>query len=294
MIVAFTPCPCLDRVLLLPGLTPRALHRPLGVVERAGGKGLNLVRAVVRLGGKGVALAPLGGWSGAEVRRLARREGLPLAAWRGGRTRLCHILLAPEGPTEVYEPCPPLGLRGLAHMARLAPEGTRVLSGSLPPGLAPEEALRVLKPFAVDSSPAFPAALRLGGGAGVGLIKPNRQELAGLHPGAPQEAAEALHRASGVRVLASLGEEGAVYAGPEGVWWARGPRREGNPVGSGDTLLGAFLLGLEEGWPLGEALAFAVAAATANVGRGGGEVALAEVRELLPSVEVGRGLPGRG
>lgn len=293
MIVAFTPCPCLDRTLVLEELRPGKLHRPLRVVERAGGKGLNLVRAVVRLGGEAVALAPLGGWSGAEVRRLAKGEGLPLMALRGPRTRLCHILLPPDGPTEVYEPCPPMGERGLARMVQLAPQGLRVLSGNLPPGLDPEAAVRIFRPYAVDSSPAFAKALGLAH-LGVGLIKPNREELARLHPGPPQEAAEALHRTSGVRVLASLGGEGVVYAGPEGVWRARGPGREGNPVGSGDTLLGAFLLGLRAGWPLGETLAFAVAAATANVGRGGGDVSLVEVRALVPAVEVVRAVPGRG
>lgn len=293
MIVAFTPCPCLDRVLVLDELRPGGLHRPQVVVERAGGKGLNLVRAVIRLGGDAVALAPLGGWSGAEIRRLAKEEGLPLRVLRGPKARLCHIFLFPGGPTEVYEPCPGLNARQLARMVHLAPKGLTVLSGNLPPGFEPKQALQILRPFAVDSGPAFAEALGLAH-LGVGLIKPNRVELAGLYPGPPQEAAEAIYRASGVRVLASLGEEGAVYAGPEGVWRAWGPIRRGNPVGSGDTLLGAFLLGLEAGWSFGEVLAFAVAAATANVGHGGGDVSLAEVRELLSRVEVRRAVPGGG
>jgi fructose-1-phosphate kinase PfkB-like protein len=292
MIVAFTPCPCLDRVLLLEGLSPGRVHRPHGVVERAGGKGLNLVRAVTRLGGKVVALAPLGGWSGSRVRSLARKEGLPLVRLPGGPTRLCHILLAPEALLEVYEPCPSRGKEVLRRMARMAPEGVRVLSGSLPAGVEAREALELLRPYAVDSAQAFQAALELGPST-VGLIKPNREELAGLHPGPPGEAAVEIYRSTGVRVLASLGEEGVVYAGPEGVFRSRGPGRRGNPVGSGDTLLGAFLLGRVEGWSLERSLAFAVAAAVANVGRGGGEVDPLEVQGFMEAVEVVRAVPGR-
>ncbi|WP_105318177.1 1-phosphofructokinase family hexose kinase [Thermus tenuipuniceus] len=282
MIVALTPCPCLDRALEVEELRPGALHRPKVVYERAGGKGLNLARAVGRLGGEAVAVAPLGGWAGARLRRLARQERLPLLGVSGPPNRLCHILLHPGGPTELYERCPGPGGSVLRRMARVLPKGLRVLSGNLPSGVEPLEALRLLGPFAVDSSSAFAAALQ----AGVGLVKPNRAELAALRPGDPLEAAQGLFRETGVRILASLGEEGVVYAGPEGLLWARGPRREGNPVGSGDTLLGAFLLGLERGEPIPQALALAVAAGTANVGRGGGDVDPQEVAALIRGVEV--------
>lgn len=285
MIVAITPCPCLDRVLRLEALQPGTQSRPHPVAERAGGKGFNLVRAVVRLGGKAVAVSPLGGWAGREVRRLAEAEGLPLRVLSGPRTRLCHILLHPGGPTELYEPCSPVRPAFWRRLEEAIPPGLRVLSGSLPGGANPNEVLRLFRPYAVDSAAAFGAALDAAS-LGVELIKPNRHELALLHPGSPLQAVWELHQRSGLRVLASLGEEGAVYAGPEGAWWAIPPLREGNPVGAGDTLLGAFLLATERGLPPERALAFATAAGTASVGRGGGEVEPQEVEALLPKVEV--------
>ncbi|MGC8904173.1 1-phosphofructokinase family hexose kinase [Thermus sp.] len=284
MILALTPCPCLDRVLHLERPLRRgALHRVARVEALAGGKGLNLVRAVVRLGGEALAVAPLGGVWGEALLGLAREEGLPLRPLPGTGGRACHVLADPKGVTEVYEPCPPVPEGFLEAAARLAAEGgVRVLSGSLPKGLPPEALLEAFRPFAVDSLQAFPKALELG----VDLVKPNRKELAALLPGPPLRAARALHRRYGVGVLASLGEAGALYAGPEGAFLARGPRREGNPVGSGDTFLGAFLLARERGEPLPKALAFAVAAAAANVGRGGGRVDREEVAALLKEVEV--------
>lgn len=293
MIVAFTPCPCLDRLVLLEDLKPGHLHRPQAVEERAGGKGLNLVRSVVRMGGQALAVAPLGGWSGGRIRRLAGAEGLPLLVIKGRTSRLCHILLHPGGPTEIYEPCPPMTKGVLRRMAEAAPSGIRVLSGSLPRDWDPREVIESLRPYAVDSGPAFPVVLRERD-LGVGLIKPNRQELAALHPGPPLEAAIALNRAHGVRVLASLGPEGAVYAGPEGVWVARGPTLQGNPVGSGDALLGGFLLAQSRGLSIPESLAYGVAAGTANLVRGGGYLDPTRVAALLREVEVRDVVPGGG
>jgi 1-phosphofructokinase len=279
MILALTPCPCLDRILHLEGrLEPHALHRVRLVEEVPGGKGLNLVRAVRRLGGEALALAPLGGYLGERVLALAQEEGLPLLPLPGRAGRACQILWDGEGATEVYEPCPPWALEGLPPLD----EGVKVVAGSLPPGLSPEALLEAFRPQAVDSAALFPAALQ----ARVGLIKPNREELRRLAPGEPLEAALRLHRAHGTALLVSLGGEGALYVGEEGVYRAKGPLRWGNPVGSGDTLLGVFLWQRALGKPLEEVLALGVAAATANVGRGGGRIAPEEVATLLQEVEV--------
>ncbi len=284
MIQSLTPCPCLDRILSLSQRLRRGrLHRVQEVEELAGGKGLNLARAVVRLGGEAEAVAFLGGYVGARVRELAAEEGLPLVALEAERTRACQILSDPSATTEVYEPCPPAG-RGLLDQVApvVRPEALRVLSGSLPPGLPPEELLAVFRPHAVDSLQAFAPALALG----VPLIKPNRAELRSLVPGRPLEAGRRLFRRYGVALLVSLGEEGLLYVGKEGSYRAFAPRRPGNPVASGDTLLGAFLLARERGEGLVGALRFAAAAAAANVGRGGGRVSPEEVARLLPQVEV--------
>jgi fructose-1-phosphate kinase PfkB-like protein len=119
MILALTPCPCLDRILHLEGrLEPHALHRVRLVEEVPGGKGLNLVRAVRRLGGEALALAPLGGYLGERVLALAQEEGLPLLPLPGRAGRACQILWDGEGATEVYEPCPPWDPRGPSSLGR--------------------------------------------------------------------------------------------------------------------------------------------------------------------------------
>src|SRR5205823_302469 len=57
-------------------------------VDLAGGKGVNVARALAGLGEPALALLPLGGPPGAETADLARREGLaPIVVPIAGRTR---------------------------------------------------------------------------------------------------------------------------------------------------------------------------------------------------------------
>jgi tagatose 6-phosphate kinase len=101
-----------------------------------------------------------------------------------------------------------------------------VISGSLPPGIAPEfygklvERARDRGVFTVlDTSGA---ALKAALGAGPDLVKPNRDELAGFLGSSdvtdPLAAARAMMAAGARAVAVSLGKDGLVYIGPEGTW----------------------------------------------------------------------------
>jgi 1-phosphofructokinase len=100
---------------------------------------------------------------------------------------------------------------------------------------------------AVDASgEALAAAVR----SGPDLIKPNRRELEEA-VGRPVrtladavDAAEELRQLGAGEVLASLGPEGALLVGEDGVLHAESPvSRVRSTVGAGDTLLAGFLAG---------------------------------------------------
>src|SRR5260370_85143 len=89
MILTVTLNPCLDKSLFVPRNVPIESLRPARVVDLAGGKGVNVARALAGLGEPAEALMPLGGYPGAEVAALARQEGLqPLVVPIAGRTRI--------------------------------------------------------------------------------------------------------------------------------------------------------------------------------------------------------------
>ncbi len=312
-IVALTPNPALDRTLTLGrALEPGTLHRVAHVREAAGGKGVNLARAVAALAGPGhasdgadparaavVVAGPLAGFNGRKFRALLETEGLSGALTDvNGETRACTIVVDGSAhPTELNEAGPEVGEAAWRALLADLPDGRLAVSGSLPPGTPAGvfAALLAQRPggIVVDAhGPALLAALE----AGAELVKPNRRELEELarllglaSPEDPLATAVELRRRYGARVLATLGDEGALLVADEHRH-AHAPHVDvTNPIGSGDCLLGAFLWAEEAGEPAERALALGVAAGADNARRGGGgTVDGAAVRELARSVRVER------
>lgn len=274
MINAITPNLALDRTLTLSQeVVPGTLMRPSGVRETAGGKGVNLVRAVTRLGGEACIYGFTSGWNGKKWRSLCEVEELRYKTIElTGETRECQIFIDPEGiATEVYEPGPSASLSNFRTLLAGLFEGIYVFTGSIPTGIRDFTRLFELLPkdCVVDTSgPALSYAVR----HGVRLIAPNRQELAALldQTTASVADAQALYQTCGTPILLTLGADGATYVGECVITAKPPPITVSNPVGSGDCLLGAFLLAWSQGKPLVEALRFGVAAGTDNARRSGG------------------------
>src|SRR5512140_2395370 len=106
MILCLTPNPAIDRTLLLPGLTAGNVHRAETVIVAAGGKGLNVARAIRTLGGKSLSMGFTGGHAGRLLADLAQREGLDASwTWVDSETRTCTILVPASGDaTVINEP----------------------------------------------------------------------------------------------------------------------------------------------------------------------------------------------
>ena len=111
-----------------------------------GGGGINVARAIRRLGGQATALVAIGGGAGAQLLLLLATEGVPTVAFQGpGETRLALSVLDRK-TTEQYRfalPGPswtdPDVARALDSIDQATGDGTLVvLSGSQPPGVAKE------------------------------------------------------------------------------------------------------------------------------------------------------------
>ncbi len=289
MILCLTPNPAIDRTLTLPTLTPGAILRPRQVRVAAGGKGLNVARAVHTLGGKAVCAGPVGGHSGRWLDDLARGEGLETAwSWTGCDTRSCLILVdeATQQVTVINELGPAQTDAVWAQLGddvvRLAGAASCIaVCGSLPQGLsaeAHEHLLRRLQasnvPVWVDAhGPGLAGALRVPGLH----FKLNTDEAAALLAQPLTSADEIV--AAGRRLL----DQGARHViltrgglstwaiGPDGVIeQPTAPVLVRNPIGSGDSFLAGLLVALERGHPIATALRWAAAAGAANAAGLGG------------------------
>lgn len=279
MIVTVTPNPSLDRTVEVDALVRGAVIRARTATVEAGGKGVNISRALAANGRPSVAVLPSGGAEGAQLAYLLALPGVetvlvPVA----GSSRANVSIVEPDGTvTKVNEPGPelsPAEVDALMQATVAACQGATwvAASGSLPPGVAPDFYARLIERLAptavrvaVDTSgEPLQSALP----AGPELIKPNREELAEAagHAintlGDAVDAAQVL-RCKGARaVLVSLGADGALLV--EGDLVVHGEAAVDAPVstvGAGDSLLAGFLFGGGTGpAALAEGLAWGAAA----------------------------------
>ena len=299
MIVTLTANPSLDRTIEVATLRPGTVIRALASRVDAGGKGVNVARALAAHGRKAKAVLPSGGAEGTQLEALLAGSGLDLRTVRiAGSIRANVTVVEADGTTtKLNEPGPRLSPAELDALAdtlcdAAAPADWAVLSGSLSPG-APAgwyagiiARLRGTGPrIAVDSSGA-PLARAIA--ARPDLVKPNREELAEL-AGRPIEtiadvvAAARSHINNGVRtVLTSLGPAGAVLVRADAAWHASAAAIEPrSTVGAGDALLAGYLAaGADGAGALAEAVAWGSAAAALPGSRmpGPGDISHAGVR----------------
>jgi 1-phosphofructokinase len=289
MIVTVTPNPSLDRAIALDGpLETGEVQRATGDRQDAGGKGINVSRALAAAGLETIALFPAAMTD--PFIRLVEGSGVAARAVPvAGRVRSNITLVDPTGTTTK------INLPGDASVAAAADllvteiveasagASWLVLAGSLPPGLGDDFFARVTRtvrqrcganaPFiAVDTSGA-PLAGAVE--AHPDLIKPNGEELAELLGDEPGEDAEhpavALERARRLvpervgAALITLGSRGALYVDADTALFAPAPKiTVRSTVGAGDSSLAGFLIadGGDPADRLASAVAYGAAAAS--------------------------------
>lgn len=289
MILTVTLNPALDRTVALSGPLERGrVQRVRDVRQQAGGKGVNVTRALLASGVESLAIVPAA--DGDPFLSAARTLGLPVRAVPvSGPVRTNIALTEPDGTTtKLNEPGPRLSaqeLRALqeAILDEVRSRGVRelVFAGSLPAGTADAEYARLVRALRTTLGDACPRIVVDGSGAPmrsliasgerVDLIKPNAEELAELtggdgeameaEPRIALAAARRLLETSGVReALVTLGAGGALLVDARRALFARPPRiRPVSTVGAGDASLAGLLLARSLGRSDEQALAQATA-----------------------------------
>ena len=277
MIVTVTLNAALDRTLTVPHFQRDHRHRASQVLTLAGGKGINVSRALVAQGHATRAVLPAGGSDGALLVRLLDEQAVPSRAVRvAGETRSNITLVESTGvTTKVNAPGPVLGALDVAALLDAVEleiaAGARLVvgAGSLPVGAGDDFFVRLARlagrhdvPCALDTSGA-PLVTAVAAG-GLDVVKPNDEELGELVGrdlvvvGEVVEAARSVVACGTRQVLVSLGSHGALLVDATGVWWAGGqPLVPASTVGAGDATLAGFLASV--GREPAERLAVAVA-----------------------------------
>lgn len=284
MILTFTPNPCVDKTVFIGALTPGEKIRSQKCTCIPGGKGNNVSRAVKALGYDTASMVIVGGRPGQHVVDMIEQQDgvrcIPL--WVNGMTRTITTVL--EEPihrqTALFEPGSPVTEKEVELIVEIFTQTiieARVVTfnGGIPdPVLRPmyERLIWIAKEAGVitilDSyGPEFTQGLE----AVPYMVKPNQQEAELLvgYPlnteGARWRAINAFHDKGIPLVVLSLGIEGALVSRDRERFHVIPPEiKEINPVGSGDALVAAFAIGLQENWTLEQMARLGVAAGAAN------------------------------
>ena len=270
MIITVTPNPSLDRTLEAATIVLGEVNRAHATHVHAGGKGINVTRALVAGGFDSVAVFPAGGPDGDRLVADLRLRAVPVRPVPVEADTRSNVTLVDGGgvTTKINAPGAALTPQAVdALLAELATEITRatragivplvVGAGSLPDGAGTDFYVRVTAlatelgaRTVLDTSGApLRAAVAAGG---LALVKPNDEELAelvGRELVTVADVVDAAHEvmASGIdAVLVSLGAHGALLVGPgEPVWAGGAPLVPLSTVGAGDITLAGFLSGLQ-------------------------------------------------
>jgi 1-phosphofructokinase len=309
MIVTVTLNAAIDRTLTVPNFQLGQRHRASAGLTLAGGKGINVARALKHLGVPVVATGLVGGRTGTRVIEELTGEAILNDFVRiADESRTSTAVVDPTGGsyTEINEWGPHVEadeLEMLIEKLHYLSRGADfvVLSGSLPRGvdrgfyadlirdLSRRQVLTVL------DSEGEP--LRLGLEAEPYLVSPNQLEAEAL---VGQEFYEQQDFALALEHIAELGARNVLITNESGCfarlregrklkrYRALAPQVEPvSAVGAGDVLLAGFIAAQVEGKPLEEALRDAVAAGTAStLELGAGRFEAREAGRLRPDVDV--------
>ena len=322
MILTVTLNAAIDRTVAVPNFRLGHRHRAVESTTFAGGKGVNVARALKLLGKPVIATGLAGGATGNRILELLSSESILNDFTRidgESRTNLAVVDPTSGEQTEINERGPEVSEREieafLEKLFYLAQGATIcVIAGSIPPGLDSDiygrliAGLRERGVLTVLDSDGEP--MKGGLRAGPAVVAPNVLEAegavghefdgpadfsAGLESLIEMGAGEAIiTRTHGCVAIVGEGSNGAPLGrrageAPKGTRYEveTEPLEPVSTVGSGDAFLAGYVAARYEGSPPQDCLAHGVACGAESTQHfGAGVVDPAELRRLVPHVEV--------
>ena len=290
-IVTLTFSPCIDKSTSVQSLIPeKKLLCSVPIMEPGGG-GINVARAIKKLGGEASAVYPSGGYTGKFFTHLLEKENITSVIIDTVHETRENIIVVDESTNNQYR----FGMPGTELLKNewqaclKAVEGIKnaefiIASGSLPPGVPLDIYAQLAKiaqqnnaKLIIDaSSEALKQALE----QGIYLLKPNLGELSALvgekelQPNAVKDVAQSIIAQGNCEVMVvSMGAAGAMLVTKDIVKTVTPPpvvRK--STVGAGDSTVAGITFYLSKGKSLIEAVQYGVACGTAATMNDGTEL----------------------
>jgi 6-phosphofructokinase 2 len=306
MIATITLNPCLDRTITVHGLKLDEVNRWSISRIYAGGKGIDVSRAIHEMHDRTIAYGFIGGHAGRELEILLDEEGVLFSFTpikQETRTNVIITDTKTSRQTRIDAPGPRISKRELERfyrkMRRVYPRpDLLVVGGSIPPGVPANiyhDIITEARSYGVrtilDSEGVW---LEEGIKASPYLVKPNVHEAEQLlkrelpTEEAVIEAALSLVEMGVDIAVISRGEDGIIAAIKKRIVKAVAPSvKVRSAVGAGDCIIAGLALKLVDEKPLVEACRLAAAMGAAAVMRPGVQIGRkVDIETLLPQVKV--------
>ena len=281
-IITITFSPCIDKSTAVPELIAEKKLKCTEPKLDPGGGGINVSRAIKKLGGDTLAIFPSGGYTGKFFNHLLEIEKIPSIIIESTNETRENIIVFEEASENQFR----FGMPGtflnenewtkiLETIEAIETPEYIVASGSLPPGVPTDIYARISKiakrknaKYIVDTSGD---ALKHAISEGVYLIKPNLGELSSLTGVEKIELDKVESLAQNILqqnpceiIVVSLGKEGAILVTKNETHNVPAPDvPKKSTVGAGDSMLAGIVYSISNGMDLKKALQYGVSCGTA-------------------------------
>lgn len=304
-IVTITFNPCIDKSTTVASIMPDKKLRCAEPKFEPGGGGINVSRAIKKLGGNATAIYPAGGYSGKFLKSLLDNEGVDSIFIETASQTRENLIVVDESTNSQYRFGMPGSMLSEKEWEKCLQAINKrkeieyiVASGSLPAG-APVDGVAQLAIVAktinarliIDTSgEALVHALK----EGVYLIKPNLNELSQLTGKTDMDKEQIIAQSRNIInsgsceiMVVSLGAEGALLINKEtAVQFITPVVEQKSTVGAGDSMLAGIVFSLQKNKPIKEAVQYGVACGTAATMNAGTELCRAkDVKQLYPMIQ---------
>ncbi len=302
-IITITFSPCIDKSTAVAALVPEKKLVCATPKLEPGGGGINIARAIKKLGGAATAIFPSGGYTGKYFNHLLEKENIPAVIIETANETRENIIVVDEATNNQYRfGMPGTGLTAaewnkcLHAVEEMSDVEFIIASGSLPPGV-PDTIYALLAKIAKSKNAKFIVdtsgeALKHAAAEGVYMLKPNLGELSSLagkkeiQPGEVKTIArEIIAKGNCEVIVVSMGADGAMLVTAEiaGIFKPPAVERK-STVGAGDSMVAGIVFYLAQGKDLTQSVQYGVACGTAATLNAGTELCKKEDADRLYSL----------
>lgn len=300
-IYTLTLSPALDKSTSVENVVPEHKLRCAEAKFEPGGGGINVSRAIKKVGGDSVAVYTKGGPTGDLLQKLLNLEHInqvPVECKNWTRENFVVVETSSNQQFRFGMPGPPLLEEEWKQCLEILASPSRkidyiVASGSMPEGIPTDFYARLsviakqknAKLILDSSGDSLKAALK----EGIYLLKPNTKELGELvgyelnNIKEQEEAAKQIIKTGKIEILVvSMGPSGAMIVSEEGIFHVSAPSvKKRSTVGAGDSMVAGLVLSLSQGKSTLDALRYGIACGTAATMNTGTELCRKEDVEEL-------------